>query len=78
MTRPAPPQRAQGATVANEPRMVFWTWRTWPEPEQAEQVCGALPALEPLPWQVPHASIRERRRDLGMPDAASSIVISRS
>ena len=78
MTRPWPPHRAHGAAVAKEPRIVFCTWRTWPVPEQAGQVCADVPALAPAPWQVSQGSCRDRRSVLRTPNAASSSVISRS
>ena len=78
MMRPSPRQRVQGVTVAKEPRMVFWTCRTWPDPWQAGQVWSDVPGRAPLPSHVSQASRRDSFSVFSAPKAASSRVISRS
>lgn len=70
-TRPSPPQVVQGVvrspvpmhsrqscTCWNTPSGVRTAVATCPAPPQALQVVGLVPALAPLPLQVPHSVMR--------------------
>ena len=86
-TRPAPPQALHGSAIIRpvpwQRGQVCWIekkpccMRTWPCPPQVAQVCGFVPGLAPLPWQVEHVSWVGMRILVSVPCAACSSVISR-
>src|SRR6266545_5321306 len=81
-TLPAPPQAPQ-ASLMIVPRPWHWLhvrdtlknpcWKlTWPRPRQVGQVCGAVPALAPLPRQVSQGPWRGILIFFSVPETVSS------